>query len=92
MTLCRKKTADDASYERCLRGNSDKRSSLRDGNRALNRLLNNYTGRHHIHRWGSDLPIYGDLLYDVAAREAVLFSQIMDQVVDEATRYELSTL
>ncbi len=92
MTLYRTKTTDDAAYEQYLRGNSDKRSSLRDGNQALNRLLNNYTGRHprYVHRLGSDLPIYGALLYGVAAREAVFFSQTKDEFVDAATQYGLS--
>jgi hypothetical protein len=92
MTSWCKKTTDEAVYERYLRGDPNKRSSLRDGNRALDRLLSDYVGRHphHVRRLGNELPIYGDLLYGITAKETVLLLQTWDAVVEEAVQYELS--
>ena len=85
-------SSTEAAYERYLRGDSNKRSFLRDGNRALDRLLSDYVGRHphHVRRLGNDLPIYGDLLYGITAKETVLLLQTRNIVVEEAIQYELS--
>jgi hypothetical protein len=92
MTLWHKKTTDDAAYERNLRGDPNKRSSLRDGNRVLDSLLSGYTGRHphHVRRLGNDLPIYGDLLYGITKKETVSFLGTRDQVVGTDMQHELS--
>jgi hypothetical protein len=92
MTLWCKKTTDEAAYEQYLRGDSGKRSSLRDRNRALDRLLNDYVGRHphHVRCLGNDLPVYGDLLYGIAAKETFLFLQTRNIVVEETVEYALS--
>jgi hypothetical protein len=91
MTLWCKKTADEAAYEKYLRGDPNKRSPLRDGNRALDRLLSGYAGRHphHVRRLGYDLPLYGDLLHGITTKETVSFLQTRDEVVEKATQYEL---
>jgi hypothetical protein len=85
-------SSTEAAYERYLRGDSNKRSSLRYGNRVLDRLLNDYVGRHphHVRCLANDLPIYGDLLYGIAVKEATLFLQKRDMVVEEAIEYGLS--
>jgi len=85
-------SSTEAAYERYLRGDSGKRSSLRDRNRALDRLLNDYVGRHphHVRCLGSDLPVYGDLLYGIAAKETFLFLQTRNIVVEETVEYALS--
>jgi len=83
---------DNTVYERYLRGDSGKRSSLRDGNGALDRLMIDYAGKHphHIRRLGNDLPVYGDLLYGIATKEAALLLHTWDEGVDESVQYELT--
>jgi len=85
-------SSDAAQYERYLRGDPNKRSALHDGNGALERLLSGYMGSHpnHIRSLADDLPTYGDVLYGIAAKEAVLMMQTADSVGEKATQYELS--
>ena len=85
-------TADSTMYERYLRGNSEKQSFLRDGNRALDHLLIRYDGKHphHIRRLRKDLPIYGDLLYGIALKETVLIQHTWNKVLEESVQHELS--
>ena len=84
-------SADSTAYERYLRGNSEKQSLLRDGNRALEHLVR-YNGKHphHIRRLTKDLPAYGDLLHGIALKEAVLIQHTWDKVLEESVQYQLS--
>lgn len=91
MVFWRKKNTDDSVYEHYLVGDYDKRSPLRDGNRALDYLVHNYRGsyRQQVRVLVDNLPVYGDLLYRVAAREAAFLSKIKEEGVDETTLYNL---
>jgi hypothetical protein len=85
-------SSDAAQYERYLRGDRQERSVPRDDNRALNRLLGDYVGSHpnHIRSLANDLPIYGDVLYGIATKEAVLLMQTADIFVEEVAQYDLT--
>jgi hypothetical protein len=92
MAFLHKKNTDDSVYEHYLIGDYDKHSPLRDGNRALDYLVHNYRGgyRQQARVLVDNLPVYGDLLYRVAAREAAFLSRIKEEGVNEATLYNLS--
>jgi hypothetical protein len=92
MAFWRKKITDSSEYKYYLIGGYDKRSPLRDGNLALDYLAHNYSSGYRQKERGLvyDLPMYGDLLYRLATREAAFLSKIWNEAVDEAILYKLS--